>query len=159
MLNGGSNAPSQAPWAIYLESYTLTFSSPTEDPLVSDNIWGFVEGESVVAASDDQRVSFLTATATVPMSDGSTFNFRGTWSGFGDRWVYGSNGPLHEFEGLPRHYVDKCTTFNSNDHQTGRVAAMTGVLNGQPVHTYTFPSGDIFYNHFIYITVTHGSCI
>ena len=54
-----------------------------------------IEGSLVdpVASSDDQRVSFATVAATVPMSDGSTFDFQGTWSGYGERWVFGSNGP------------------------------------------------------------------
>jgi len=36
---------------------------------------------------------------------------------------------------------------------------MTGTLNGQPVHTYTSsPAGVIFFNHFVYVDVTHGHC-
>ena len=110
-----------------------------------------MQGDQVVASSDDQRVSFLTAAASVPMSDGSTFDFQGTWTAYGDRWVYGSNGPLNEGEGIPRHYVDRCTTLNANAHQTGRNATMTGTVNGAPVHTYTAaPAGAILYNHFVY---------
>ncbi len=159
VLNGGSNAPSQAPWAIYAETVTLTFSTPDGIPDVTDLISGYMEGDQVVASSNDQRVSYLTAAAAVPMSDGSTFDFHGTWSGVGERWVYGNNGPVHEADGLPRHYVDRCTTFNSNDHQTGRKATINGTLNGTPIRPYTFDLlADIFYNHFVYIDVTHGGC-
>ena len=161
VAGGGSNAPSQAPWSIFVTSYTVTFTGAAGDAccVVSDEVFGFVQGGQVVASSDDQRVSFLTAAASVPMSDGGTFDFRGTWTGFGDRWVYGSNGPSNYWEGIPRHYVDRCQTINNNAHQTGRNASMSGTVNGAPVHSYTaFPAGDIFYNHFVYINVTHGNC-
>ena len=158
VLGGGSVAPSNAHWTIFATTYTLTFAVPDADPLVSD----VIEGSLVdpVASSDDQRVSFAAVAAMVPMSDGSTFDFRGTWSGYGERWVFGSNGPLNIGNGVPRHYVDKCTTSNANAHQTGRFAKMNGTLNGQPVHSYTFvdEAGSIFYNHFVYVDVTHGGC-
>jgi hypothetical protein len=154
---GGSNAPSQAPWSIFATSYTVTVTAT--DVILSDQIFGFLQGDGVVASSNDQRVSSLTAAASVPMSDGSTFNFQGSWTGFGDRWVYGNNGPVNDAEGVPRHHVDRCATINNNAHQTGRNASMSGTVNGAAVHTYSsFVSGDIFYNHFVSITVTHGNC-
>ena len=54
--------------------------------------------------------------------------------------------------------VDKCTTFNSNDHQTGRNATLIGTVNGQPFDTYEvlLPEANIFYNHFVYVTVGMG---
>ena len=156
---GGSNAPSGAPWSIFVTAYTLTFTDADGDVVISDQTFGFAQGDQVAASSDDQRVSSLTAVASVPMTDGSTFDFTGTWTGFGDRWVYSNNGPENDAEGIPRHYVDRCTTSNANAHQTGRNATMSGTVNGAPVHTYVaFPAGDIFYKHFVYITVTHGSC-
>ena len=158
VIGGGSIAPSKAPWRFFATSYTVTFTSADADYDVSDVIEGFTD-QNIVASSDDQRVSNLSVTATVQMTDGSTFAFDGTWTGRGDRWVYGNNGPQHGAEGLPRHAVDKCETFNSNDHQTGRNAALVATVNGQPVETYTaFPSADIFYNHFIYVDVAHGGC-
>ncbi len=140
-------------------SYTLTFPDAGGDAVMSDVVTGFTD-QDVVGSSDDQRVSSLTVTATVEMNDGSTFAFHGTWSGYGDRWVYGSDGPLHVAESLPRHYVDRCTTFNSNDHQTGRNATLVGTVNGQPFDTYEvlLPEANIFYNHFVYVTVEHGNC-
>lgn len=90
VVGGGSNAPSQAPWTIFAATYTLTFPAPEgADPLVTDVIEGTLDNP--VASSDDQRVSFATVDAAVPMSDGSTFDFQGTWLGFSERWVYGSN--------------------------------------------------------------------
>ena len=94
------------------------------------------------------------------MSDGSTFDFQGVWTAISDRYIFANDGPTNAFEGLPRHYVDNCTTINDNAHQKFVDAAMSGTLNGQPVHTYSaFPAGDIFYNHFVYVDVTHGSCV
>ncbi len=159
VLDGGSNAPSQAPWAFFAMSYTVTFVDAEGDAVMSDVVTGFTD-QGVVGSSDDQRVSSLTVTATVEMTDGSTFAFHGTWSGYGERWVYGSDGPFHGAEGLPRHYVDRCTTFNSNDHQTGRNATLVGMVNGQPFDSYEvlLPVANIFYNHFVYVTVEHGNC-
>ena len=159
VVDGGSNAPSQAPWAFFAESYTETFLDAKGDFAMSEVVRGFT-AQGVVASSDDQRVSSLSVTATLTMTDGSTFAFHGTWSGYGDRWVYGNNGPLHVAEGLPRHAVDRCTTFNNNDHQTGRNATITGTVNGQPFDTYKVlpPPPTIFYNHFLYRTVEHGGC-
>jgi len=156
VLGGGSNAPSQAAWSMYAQTYTLSFSTPDGPPDFLEFADGFTD-HGVVASSDDQRVSSLTAAARVGLSDGSTFDFRGTWSGVGDRWVYGNNGPLNDAEGVARHSVSKCETVNANAHQTGRNATMTGTLNNVPVHSYTFAfTADIFYNHFEYIVVQHG---
>jgi len=156
VLGGGSNAPSQAVWSMYAQTYTLFFPTPDGPPDFLAFADGFTEG-GVVASSDDQHVSFLTAAARIPLSDGSTFDFRGTWRGVGDRWVYGNNGPLNDAEGVPRHFVSRCETVNANAHQTGRNATMAGTLNGAPVHSYTFTfTADIFYNHFVYIRVEHG---
>lgn len=159
VLGGGSNAPSQAPWSFYATSYTLTFPTADGNSEVSDVAEGFTD-QDVVAFSDDQRVSSLTVAATVQMTDGSAFAFNGTWTGYGDRWVYGSNGPYHFAEGLPRHFVDRCSTFNSNDHQTGRNATLVGTINRHPFLTYQvyLPTAAIFYNHFLYIDVKHGGC-
>jgi len=156
VLDGGSNAPSQAPWAVYATSYTLTFVAPLTDPVVSDQIEGFVLDPPVVS-SDREHLSTATVAAQVPMSDGSTFNFQGTWTATSDRVVYGNNGPD---AGLPRHLVDECSTANANAHQKYRLATMSGTLNGQPIHTYSVldDAGVIFYNHFVYIDTTHGAC-
>jgi len=159
VIDGGSNAPSQAPWIVAATTYTLTFGAPDTDPVVSDQIFGDIVDPSV-ASSDREHLSTATVVAQVPMSDGSTFDFRGVWTAISDRYLYGNDGPVNADEGLPRHYVDKCTTINDNAHQKYVDAAMSGTLNGQPVHTYSaFPSGFIFYNHFVYVDVTHGDCV
>jgi hypothetical protein len=156
---GGSNAPSQAPWAIYVQNYTLTFGAPGTDPTITDFVDGFLLNPPI-AVSDRQHLSSATVAAQVPLSNGSTFDFQGTWTATSDRFVYGNNGPLNEFEGLPRHYNDKCITSNANAHQTLRNATMSGTLNGHPVRSYASleDAAAIFYNHFVYIDVSHGGC-
>lgn len=156
VLDGGSNAPSQAPWAVYATTYTLTFVAPLTDPVVSDQIEGFVLDPPVVS-SDREHLSTATVAAQVPMSDGSTFNFQGTWTATSDRVVDGNNGPD---AGLPRHFVGECSTANANAHQKYRLATMSGTLNEQPIHTYGVldDAGVIFYNHFVYIDTIHGAC-
>jgi hypothetical protein len=156
VVDGGSNAPSQAPWAFYATSYTLTFVAPLTDPVISDQVEGFVL-DPALASSDREHLSTASVAAQVRMSDGSTFDFQGTWTASSDRVVYGNDGPD---AGAIRHFVDKCSTDNANAHQKYRLATMSGTLNGQPVHTYTTipDAGVIFYNHFVYIDTTHGAC-
>ena len=61
--------------------------------------------------------------------------------------------------GLVRKFVDKCSTQVNQAHQKLRIASMTGLFDGAPVHTYTtFPSGFISFDHFVFIDVTHGGC-
>ena len=159
VYGGGSNAPSQAPWAIYVQNYTLTFGAPGTDPIITNLVDGFLLNPPV-AVSDHEHLSSAAVAAQVPLSDGSTFDFQGTWTATTDRFVYGNNGPENDEEGLPRHYNDKCTTFNANAHQTLRYATMSGTLDGHPVQSYASlaDAAVIFYNHFVYIDVSHGGC-
>ena len=94
------------------------------------------------------------------MSDGSTFTFQGDWSAISDRVLFGNDGPVFPGIGLARHYVDRCTTINAQDHQKDVYAYMTGTLNGEPVHTYPGNLGFdyIAYTLFHIIDVTHGDC-
>jgi hypothetical protein len=156
---GGSNAPSQAPWAIYVQNYTLTFGTPGTDPITTDFFDGFLLNPPV-AISDRQHLSSAAVAAQVPLSNGSTFDFQGAWTATSDTFVYGNNGPQNDSEGLPRHYNDKCTTFNANAHQTLRYATMRGTLNGYPVRSYASleDAAEIFDGHFVYIDVSHGGC-
>jgi hypothetical protein len=157
--DGGSLAPTATPWAIYATTHTLTFTTAGADPVESDVIDGFLVNPSV-ASSDREHLSTATVTALIPMSDGSSFDFQGTWTGDGARFVYGNDGPYNLDAGFMRHYADRCSTVNSNAHQKFRHALMTGTLNGQPVHSYTSGlfGATIFDNHFVYIDVAHQGC-
>lgn len=159
VYGGGSNAPSEAPWAVYVARYTLTFGETGLEPVVTDYVDGFLL-DPRLAYSDKQHLLTAALAARVPLSDGSDFNFQGTWTATGDRMLYGNNGPENSYEGLPRHFNDKCITFNANAHQTVRNATMAGTVNGSPVYSYAAlpDAADIFYNHFIYISVAHGGC-
>jgi hypothetical protein len=154
----GSIAPSQSPpWAFYATTYTMTYvAPPPADPVISNQVEGVVLDPSFVS-SDREHLSTASVAATVPMNDGSTFAFRGTWTATSKTIVYGNDGPD---AGGPRHFVDKCATQNTNAHEKNRFATMTGTVDGHPVRTYdTLPdAGVIFFAHFVYIDSTHGGC-
>jgi hypothetical protein len=155
---GGSIAPSTAPWALYVVSYTLTFGAPLgSDPIQSDFVDGFLLAPPV-AVSDDQHLSSAAVAAQVPLSNGSTFDFHANWAATSGRFVYGNNGP--DNDGLPRHYSDRCSTVNNNVHEKLRYATMTGTVNGFPVQSYAQfdDAAEVFINHFVYIDVSHDAC-
>jgi hypothetical protein len=154
-----STAPPKTPWVIFVDDYTVTFATggPDAVPVLSDERTGLLLDPTVTF--DEPHLSFLSVDARVPMSDGSTFDFQGTWSATSERTQSGNDGDTLLFAGLPRHYVDRCTTINDQAHQKDRQATMTGTLNGSPVQSYPDLSLDfIAHNHFIYIDVAHGSC-
>lgn len=158
--NSGLTAPPDIPWSIFIDDYTVTFTSggPDAVPIFSDERTGFLSDLTSVTF-DQPHLSFLTVNATVPMSDGNTFDFRGNWSRTSDRMLYGNNGPENGFEGLARHTLDRCATQNANAHQKFVLADMSGTLNGAPVHSYPGLGADVIaYNHFVYIDTLHGSC-
>jgi hypothetical protein len=146
VLEGGSIARAKAPWNVFAETVRVEFTS-AEEPDVTVLRFGFGELDGD-AAVDTVHLTVASADFRLPMSDGSTFDFAGSWSAVG--------GPA---TGAPRHVVDKCTTFNALGHQKFRFASMTGTLNGDAVHSYTAtPAATIFNNHFTYIDVPHGAC-
>src|SRR5262249_20532595 len=103
VVDGGSNAPSPAPWGFYATDYTMTFVAPGTDPVISDQVEGFVL-DPALASSDREHLSTASVAAQVPMGDGSTFDFQGTWTASSDRLLYGNDGPN---AGELRHFVDK----------------------------------------------------
>jgi len=154
-----STAPPKTPWAIFIDDYTVSFTSggPDAQPTYSNERTGFLLNPTVTF--DQQHLSFLNVDAQVPMSDGSTFNFTGKWSSVSDRVLSGNDGNGLQQFGLVRHSVDHCNTVNNQAHQKYVIANMTGTLNGIPVQSYPDLGIDyIAYNHFVFIDVTHGSC-
>ena len=158
---GGSVAPPKTPWRIFIFDHTLTFPSTDIEnvpPISTDERFG--EAIPLSVDFDQQHLSFANVTAQVPMSDGSTWDFRANWVAVTDRTVYGNDGPQNGFEGIPRHVVDRCATSTNNAHQKIRYASMTGTLNGNPIHSYTEPEMIINYGltigNFVYVNVSHG---
>lgn len=155
VVGGGGLPRSKASWHVFAETIRLEFTgAPEPIETVLRSGFGELDGEASV---DTVHLSLASASFSLPMSDGSTFDFAGTWTATGDRLVFGNDGPA---TGAPRHFVDRCATFNANGHQKFRPASMTGTLNGEPVHSYThsFDAGTIFNNRFLYIDVPHGRC-
>jgi hypothetical protein len=154
VVGGGSVAPPKALWYVYAESVRLEFTG-AEEPIAT--VLRFGIGELQGEASVDQvHLQVASASVQVPMSDGSTFEFAGTWQATSDRMVFGNDGPA---TGFPRHYNDRCLTFNAHGHQKFVFAQMTGTLDGQPVQSYSFDfAATIFNNRFQYIEVPHGGC-
>lgn len=150
--SGGSVGPTGVPWLVYAETYRLTRPDDGEAQ-VSE----FRSGVSadVVVNIDAQHLSSATVTATIPLSDGTSDHFHGSWVATSPGMLFGNDGPANEF---PRHTVTDCVTQVSNAHQKFRFATMTGTLNGAPVHSYTFTpfAADIFNNRFILVTSQHG---
>ena len=159
--SGGSVNANDAPWNVFILDHTITFTSggPDAEPVESDVRLGSVEVANV--GFDLQHLDTASVTdAQVPMSDGSTFSFSGTWQRTSAITVYGNDGPQNQDEGLMRHSVDACTTSNNNAHQRLAFASMSGTLNGTPVHSYqSFDFGAaLSVAHYEYINVTHGGC-
>lgn len=119
--------------------------------------WGYTLLPDDAASADVVHLTTASVRAQVPMSDGSSFDFAGTWAAWSDRLVFGSTGPA---TGRARHYVDRCLTSVSLGHQKVRFAHMTGTLNGEPVRSYTSfeDSATIFNNDFQYVDAPHGGC-
>jgi hypothetical protein len=157
VVGGGGVPRSTGPWHVLAETVRLEFTGAPE-PIVTVLRFGFgeLDGEASV---DTVHLSLASAAFTLSMSDGSTFDFAGTWTALGERLVFGNDGPA---TGAPRHFVDRCRTFNANGHQKFRPASMTGTLNGEPIHSYTSSgpfAATIFNNRFLYIDVPHGGCV
>jgi hypothetical protein len=155
----GSTAAPKTPWVITIDDYMVSFvtGGPDAIPVFSDERSGILLNPTVTF--DQQHLSFLSVDADVPMSDGSTFDFQGTWSATSARMQFGNDGPSLDDFGLPRHYVDNCSTVNDQAHQKIRVADMIGTLNGAPVQSYPDIDIDfIAHNHFVFIDVAHGNC-
>jgi len=152
---GGPVAPPQAPWQIYAQTVRLEFDGTDGPPAVLNFRWGY-ELLDAGAYADEVHLDTASVSAALPMSDGSTFDFTGTWQAWSDRLVYGNSGPS---TGVDHLYVDRCLTIVANGHQKFRNSNMTGTVSGVPVHSYTdFISASIFNNDFQYIVVPHGGC-
>ena len=157
LLSGGSLSPVKAPLLAYAQTVLLEFTG-TEEPEATLLREGFGEFGDASLTVDTVGLERASLTIAIPMSDGSTFDFTGTWVATSERFVYGNDGPA---TGTPHHVVDACHTFVANGHQKFRHASMTGTLGGEPVQSYPWDewAANIFNNRFLYIDVQHASCL
>ena len=158
-MGGGSVAGPKTPWSAFLSEATLTFG-PDGDFVVSDERTGFLPViDPADVTYDQQHLAFASLKAEIPWDEGGTSTVDFTLEAISDRFLYGNDGPALDDFGLVRKFVDKCSTQVNQAHQKSRIASMSGLFDGAPVHTYTsFPSGAISYNHFVSIDVTPGWC-
>lgn len=155
VFGGGSLAPPDAPWNVFVETYHLEFAVANEEPIVTVLASGFGELDGI-ATVDEVHLGTASVDAHVPMSDGSTFNFSGSWQAISERLLFGNDGPA---TGREHHYTDRCLTFVSIGHQKVRLAQMTGAVDGQPVASYrAFVSAVISSGNFRYFDIPHASC-
>lgn len=156
-IDGGGLSAVNTPWSAFLQQATLTFQA-TGDPVATDERFGFVPSiDDASVTYDRQHLAFASVRTDIPMSDGSTVTVDMSWQAISDRMVFGNDGPALSDFGLVRHSVDRCATQVNQSHQKFRVAAMTGTLDGDSVHSYqSSPSGFISFNHFVFIDATHG---
>jgi len=109
---------------------------------------------------DKTPLSGASVVASVPMSDGSTFDLDVQWVADGTIMKSGNDGPESEEEGFPAlRFHDACTTANFNDHQRFALATISGTIGGINVESFGFRAGAIFNNWFHWTIVTHGNCL
>lgn len=132
----------------------FTGADEPEVTLLREGFGEFADASLTVDTVDLERASL---TVAIPMSDGSTFDFTGTWLATSERFVYGNDGPA---TGTPHQVVDACHSFVANAHQKFRHASMIGTLDGEPVQSYPWDewAANIFNNRFVYIEVQHANC-
>lgn len=161
VINGGAVPRHSSPWWVFVETDRLTYDGVHEDAVDWSVIrTGYVEGlpEDAIEV-DNVHLGSASLAASIPMDDGTVYEFQGSWQAMGERQHFGNDGPNNE--GFPGHYNDSCFTTNNHPHQDFRAGEMTGTLNGHPVHSYSFArdfGGTIFDGHYLYQSVTHGGC-
>ena len=156
-IDGGGLSAVNTPWSAFLDEATLTFGA-TGDPVVTDERFGFVPRiDDAAVTYDREHLASASVRTDIPMSDGSTVAVDMNWQAVSDRMVFGNDGPALSDFGLVRHTVDECSTQVNQGHQKFRIAAMTGTLDGVPVHSYQNGPGFISFNHFVFVDATHGT--
>jgi hypothetical protein len=158
IINGGPASPDATAWSVYADTYRSTWDGIHDYPIDSTYIRsGEVEISATAVDVDTVHLATASLTVSIPMDDGTTYNFDGTWRATEPQQVYGHDGP---HTGFPPHYVDRCLTFIANGHQKFRWGEMTGTLNGEAVHSWISDpaSAAIFTGRYSYVTVPHGGC-
>jgi hypothetical protein len=146
-------APSKAPW-IFCADAVRVDGTGADEPFVTPLRSGCGEGLGD-AHVDEQHLEVASVSAQIPMSDGSIFDFAGTWQATSARFVYGNDSPA---TGAPHHFVDGCPTGVAIGREKLRYASMTGTLDGAPVHSYSGGSAGIFSGNYRYIFQATSPC-
>ena len=108
---------------------------------------------------DKAHLSAASVVASIPMSDGSTFDVNVLWAADGAAAKYGNSGPESEQVGFPARAIrDSCTTANFLDHQKNRDAASSGTIGGMDLDSFGWHWAKIFDNWFHWTVTTHGNC-
>lgn len=117
----------------------------------------------LVGSFDETHLLSASVRATVPMDDGTHRLIDLVWDGRSSaRRTAGNNGPFNQSSGTPRHYADRCITFNAHAHQTYRAnTGITGSVDGVGVDEFPYVAPfDPFISRgrFTVVIVTHGGC-
>lgn len=157
------SAPRQhnrSPWLVEL-TRARVIVDPSGDVDVLEEAYGITD---VFEGSFDER-HLLSAKvrAAIPMSDRTTRVVDLAWNGTdAPRHVAGNNGPFNISNGFPRHYVDRCITFNRNTHQTYRANVdIVGTIDGTDVDALPYIAPfDPFISRgsFSIVFAEHGGC-
>jgi hypothetical protein len=159
VIGGGAVPRHSSPWWVYVETTRVTYDGIHADAVDWFSLRsGYLEGLPEDALDvDNVHLGSASLDVSIPMDDGTVYDFQGTWRATGERQHFGNDGPNNE--GFPVHYNDSCFTTNNHPHQDFRAGEMTGTLNGSSVHSYTFAPelmASIFDGHYLYQSVTHG---
>jgi hypothetical protein len=154
------SAPRQhnrAPWQLQLVRARVIVRPDSVEMLeFAEGVTDVLEG-----SFDERHLLSASVRATIPMSDGSTRAVDLAWDGSSaPLQVAGNNGPFNISNGFPRHYVDRCFTFNRNTHQTYRANVdITGTIDGTDPSTLPFIAPfDPFISRgsFVLVLADHG---
>ena len=117
----------------------------------------------LVGSFDETHLLSASVRAAVPMDDGTHRLIDLVWDGRSSpRHTDGNNGPFNQSSGTPRHYADRCVTFNAHAHQTYRAnTPITGTVDGIGADEFPHVAPfDPFISRgwFSVVFVTHGGC-
>jgi len=156
---GAGIAKRHTPWIASMEHATFTFHAGQDEPEVFTDVFGFTE--DVEVAVDAQHLTFLRASASVPMEDGTSISFELTWTALSERFVFGNDGPLNAIEGLSRFVRSDCGVEINNAHQKFVYATYTGTIDGQAAAPDPNDPPDfteIADGHFVYLRNGSPTC-
>jgi hypothetical protein len=154
---GGGPVPRHSsPWWVYVETNRLAFDGIHGDVGSWTKVRaGYVEFPEAALEVDAVHLASASLDVSIPMGDGTVYDFQGTRHATGDRQRFGNEGP--DNERLPGHYNDQCVTTNNHPHQVFRWAEMAGTPNGHRMHSYPWANGlaTIFDGHHSFQYVEH----
>lgn len=120
-------------WVVYLDVVRFLTYPDGSVEVIHEATGATEDLESV--GFDIHHLTSASVRAKIPMSDGTQRRVDLTWDGsHAPLVVAGNYGPDSIDQGIPRHYVDRCVTFNSHSHQTYRAdVRITGTIDSVDV--------------------------